>query len=149
MNDKPNSVINALKRLERAGAESSITTLKLREAVRDLAAAIATDLDSIAHDCPEGQYAWTLPRGYTLEPLRNGALLCAPTDGGTDRAELLNSTPIVVPPSRTAALQFAHDIATGWLDELAQWVEDRTEDAGEAADVLTAELVKRGAQCLS
>ena len=114
--DRDNSVINALKRLERAGSEHSKTTQKLIEAAGGLAEHIGTTLAGTQGGSD------ILPRGYIIQA---GSLARREAWGvyylGHDQA------------TRESALHFAHDIATGWLDELAEWVEAQGKENTEAA----------------
>ena len=119
--DQDNSVINALKRLERAGSEDSKTTQKLIGAADRLADHICGVLSDFVLGSAN------LPRGYfTVQP---GVIALAYQ--WTDKRILhyvghCNA-------DRETALHFAHDIATGWLDELAEWVEVQEQGNAEAA----------------
>ena len=120
-----NSVINAVKRLERAGSESSKATKKLVEA-----AGVLGDWVANLKGVPGGGEA--LPRGYWVEAIGSSYKLCRPSrhydkciygDKWTEREE---------------ALWLAEDVARGWLDELAAWLEKRTAEAKNAETVLVS-----------
>ena len=126
MEDRDNSVINALKRLERAGSEHSRTTQKLIEAADRLAEEIAPMLWDIGlpHRGVRGKDT-QLPRRYIIGgDTRELAYL---RDYHDTRHYLGHGK-----ADRTTALHFAHDIATGWLGELAEWVEKQGEGNAEA-----------------
>ncbi len=117
-NEKPN-VINALKRLERAGSEESRATAKLREA----AGAIA---DHIAELIPDAE-GIVLPYGYVVEGYN---------DSGTYLRYLRDAYANTTGATRDDSLQFARDIADGWLDALGSWLEQRSSESAEAVAVL-------------
>ncbi len=127
--------ISALKRLERAGAEDSRATRKLCQAAEISGAHCIGLLDSttvdavVLRDRPGYVYPWpqeSLPRGYAVAA--SGALVLFQEDEGW----------FSVAASRSMALRFAADIATGWLDELAEWLEARRVEADSAAEALSA-----------
>jgi hypothetical protein len=96
------SVVDALKRLERAGDEHSRATEKLRQA----AYALSEHLRPLVPQREE------LPRGYQY----HYDVLCSQVDCEVWRE---------VCEDRETALAFARNIATGWLDDLATWLEKR------------------------
>lgn len=118
-------VIDALKRLHRLGSKDSAQTAKLKEAACILAGDIARTLEFTRDD---------LPRGYLLRPGYPVLMERRWADG-----EIYN-----VFDTRRAALRFAEDIANGWLDELADWLEQRTGESDGAAATLrrAAEALK-------
>ncbi len=106
-------IINALKRLERAGSEDSRQTKKLVRSAETIG-------DYIATFCPAEATGWDgeegvdLPRGYCVSPT-TGHLCCGNwPQVGADRVR---------------ALAFADDIASGWLDELSAWLEERARES--------------------
>lgn len=128
-----NDVINALKRLQRAGSETSQSTEKLHEAVRVLAS-------HITRLVPDGV---ELPRGYRAMVVASNVggetFLTLPSE---DRDEWTGERGVVyvdglggplhgdfrceIPAqTRKTSLAFAADVADGWLDELAAWLEAR------------------------
>jgi len=124
---------SALARLERAGSEHSRCTAKLREACVLVADAICDTLP------PLDEYrAVDLPRGYFYDwpgcDRRVEVALYASAHGddpevaincdGSSRGALLLT--------RHVALQFAGDVATGLLDEIAEWVERRAAQLADA-----------------
>ena len=144
-----NKVVNALKRLERAGSEHSRATEKLHAAVRVTAA-------EVIRIVPEGV---ELPRGYRVRSIQSNVgndyfLTYRSRDNGTwEGADetfdayvdgcggyLHGDFHCPIPPqTRTKSLTFAKDVATGWLDELAAWLEARAaEDAAATASLEAA-----------
>lgn len=128
-----NTVINALMRLERAGSESSKTTEKLLSAARLVSEKICQSYKLPLEASETGGFGVELPRGYILfsfsdaDPNERRAI-CT---GGVD-------FPDPVFDDRDSALRFAQDIATGWLDDLAAFIESQTTSDTDAADVLIA-----------
>jgi hypothetical protein len=129
------SIIDSLKRLERAGSENSRATEKLRSAASDVAAAI----EAISHDFRDVP----LPRGYVVETYQGAPYLMSREQNDDDyysvryaffgrRGE---------DPTRAAILEFAADIADGWLDELAEFLESRQVESNKAAEILEAAKV--------
>lgn len=120
------NVIDALKRLERWGSEDSKATQKLRDAASSLAAHISTLVPSDTE----------LPRGYSARQYGNAASLYLWEPDDNDWASVAHT--------RDNALDFAEDIATGLLDELAAWLEQRTGESDGAAATLrrAAEALK-------
>ena len=109
------SVIDALKRLERAGAEDSAHTLKLRQAAAALAEHLVQQI--------RAERTLNLPRGYEVDDKQ--LWLCG---------DLQPLNPFL--PSREQSMDFASSIATGWLDELATWLEERARVSKEATNVI-------------
>lgn len=135
-------VINAVKRLERAGSENSRATKKLHDAASEVAYLIK-------HQVPVGA---DLPRGYNVVEVNSNVGICRflllPNgcdeygepqslwiDGtgnylhGDFRCEIPDQT-------REGSLQFAKDIADGLLNEIAAWLESRVNEADSAAETL-------------
>lgn len=120
METNGNSVINALKRLERAGSETSRTSAKLIAAAgmagERVASVVLAAVAAERAELPRGyaalsQFGW-LPEGPRL------AFRRYPPNGGDYYL-------VVVTEDRSAACAFAADIASGLLDELAAWLEAR------------------------
>lgn len=132
---RDNSVINALKRLERAGDKHSKTTERLLDATRVLAQHIYPLIIAV-----EAQPR--LPRGYHVVNLIDDmdARMFLAADGGN-----------LISPDRKTALDFARDIADGFLDELANWLLARSEENSEAAHrlKLAAEALEAEGRCAS
>ena len=129
--DPPSSVINALKRLERAGSEHSKTTEKLVEAARIVAE----------------QLVALLPDGVTLREFRgdyertdDDRLLVQVELGSWAR---LTGVSTVTSYQRRAALKFAEDLAGGLLDQVASYLEKDAAVAIEATSKLRAAEVVR------
>ncbi len=137
-----NSIINAVKRLERAGSEHSRTTQKLFEAARQVAKLIKEMV-------PVGV---KLPRGYYVQlvssNIGSSRFLCRDFSVENDHANgvafvdgiggyLHRDFRCWVPgQDRTTVLKFAEDVADGLLDEIAEWLEVRTVEMEEAANKL-------------
>ena len=115
-----NDVINAVKRLDRAGAENSRITEKLRDAVMTVAANIEARM-------PMNLHTLTLPRGYRLTRDVGAVDLESPEivdNEYTPYRVRLNRAYDEI--SRNVALQFSEDIASGLLDEIAERIEKLT-----------------------
>jgi len=149
-----NGIINAVKRLERAGSEHSRATQKLFAAAAKVAAFIEERV-------PVGV---DLPRGYyTREVTTNSGsarFLCRdipiPVEGDDENeAHVAYVTRYVdglgghvhgdfrtyVPDQdRETVLRFAEDIAGGLLDEIAAWLESRAVEAEKAASSMEKTL---------
>lgn len=143
-----NNVINAVKRLERAGDENSRATQKLFEAARNVA-------DLITETVPSGS---DLPRGYYVKKIRTNVgsckFLCKEIDDGYGYPVtryidgmgdyLHGDIHCWIPPQdRDTVLQFAKDIAEGLLDEIAAWLENKIAKANDAANILQNTLDNR------
>jgi len=138
-----NGIINSLKRLERAGNENSRATQKLFKAANDVAAFIE---EAVPFECE-------LPRGYRIEKVRSNvgsaSFLVKEGEFGCDYIDgiggyLHGDFHCWIPEQkRSAILQFAEDIATGLLDEIAEFLEKRADKSLSAAEVLT-DAIKKG-----
>jgi len=115
------SLINSLKRLERVGSENSRCTEKLREAVREVADIICDQIEVPAYPIE----LLDLPRNYQLTYRKT---LCSP--GGYQDFQMDEK------PDRIACLNFAHDVATGWLDEISDFIQARIEKEKKAVEKL-------------
>lgn len=131
------NIIDALKRLERAGDENSRSTKKLVEAAVTLA-------DAIEPKCPA--YV-ELPRGYEVVRLgtQDGGYSRYLAKMGAHHHEVGNAVfgraendtdgyDYFAPASRIDALTLAKDIAEGWLVELAEFLEARAAENGAATE---------------
>jgi hypothetical protein len=116
------TIIDSLKRLERAGAADSKATKKLTDAADELADHI---LDLVGFD-PYSDNATRLPAGIQVWPPEPYLRL-----GCQDWERVGNGV-----ATREGALKFAEVIASGWLDELATWLETRTERAEASAEII-------------
>lgn len=121
------NVINALKRLERAGSEHSRTTEKLVQAADQLADYVIGQLPR--EDCD-------LPGGWRFDYCSQ-SLVCAYYQADTDDTSVGNGY-----ANRWGALWFAQAIARGWLEELSSWLEARAAEDEAAAE--TIEQAERG-----
>jgi hypothetical protein len=120
------SVIDSLKRLERAGAEDSKTTAKLVAAARDLAAYLEREVlpKDVQNEWP-APYLTSQGDGWVW----NGRVLYR---GHPDFVE----APASQDWQRGEALLFAQFIAEGWLDRVGDWLEERTQQASAATETL-------------
>ena len=135
-------LMSSLKRLERAGSESSRATQKLHEAASEVPLAVQKMV-------PEGV---ELPRGYTVRRVHSNvgsecfltyygetAEMEAPDDlyvdgcGGYLHGDFHCPIPS---QTRETSMHFARDIAEGWLDEVAAFLEQRAAKATSAAEGL-------------
>lgn len=129
----------AITKLERAGSEHSRANRRLREA----ATALSIKLEESG--VPIGV---KLPRGYKFIERRSNIgsdVFLVDEDGDfvdTSRAGgyyLHGDFNAWIPgSSREAVLSFARAIADGWLDELNEWMEERTQAANKAAETIEA-----------
>lgn len=127
-----NDVINAVKRLKRAGDENSRATQKLRDAASTVAGTVEQFFADQGTHC--------LPRDYCVNVGRYTYLLSPPVADDDNIMESIryplypgSDNP---PTPRRVLLDFAKDIANGWLDEVAVWLESRTKAADVAADTI-------------
>jgi hypothetical protein len=136
-----NSIINAVKRLERAGSENSRTTQKLFGAARQVAELIE-DMVPAGEELPRGYYVKKVQSniGYGLflcydELVENNLEITRYIDG--IGGYLHGDFHCWIPgQDRDTVLQFAKDVATGFLDEIAEWLEKRAEENQKATEVL-------------
>jgi hypothetical protein len=121
------SVVDSLKRLERAGSESSAATAKLCQAADSLAEYIVSLLPGQTWGIND------LPRGWR----HDGRFLIAPSYQVVEDDSLCGTDSEGDGQSdRQSSLWFAEAIATGWLGELAEWLEERTTQDTTAAETL-------------
>lgn len=125
-----NHITNAVKRLERAGSENSRTTEKLH-------AAVCTVADFICNQVPTNV---TLPRGYlvqeTITDTGSSRFLYRLTGQKNEWGDDLIGidTPGM---TRAGSLQFAKDVAEGLLDEITEWLDIRSAESNDAAELLS------------
>lgn len=124
-----NGIINDLKRLERTGDVDSTSSQKLREAAARVADKICA---TVAHTVEARRVE--LPRGYSVcsEYYQDTFKLMLKVH---DLPEFLN---VRCNARLSNVQQFATDIATGLLGEIAAWLEERA----QANEQATAELEK-------
>ena len=144
------TIIDALKRLERAGSESSWATNKLREAAKELAKYVERIVPDDV-DLPRGYWATTRSSNVgscgflnARSPERceyTGDQLTEAIDGWDGYLHGDFNRPVCA-PSRETVLKFAADVADGWLDELAEWLEKRTAEEDAATDTLETATAK-------
>jgi len=146
------SIIDDLKRLERAGGEFSRTSQKLREAV----ISVAEKILELTSELPDGT---ELPRGYIVDTRCGGPFgsrICYRylmrvdkiPDMGYNEYDIVNGArekayyiaddivdgayiPVV---SRELCLQFSKDIATGLIGEIAEMLEKMNTETAAAVD---------------
>ena len=129
-----NDVVNALKRLERAGSEHSRTTDKLREAAAEVAKFIEGNV-------PVGM---ELPRGYIVLRDDGSSYLMTPEVEEVSGQYCYPCQYALYPggskpfPTRAALHEFAKDIADGWLDEVAEMLERVAEEDSASTQTLEA-----------
>ena len=128
-----NDIINALKRLERIGSESSRTNQKLREAVEVVA-------DKIIDLFPEGV---DLPRRLKIveeqdeDPQEGSYYLLAYEDPDESGAYAYGGTIHRVSGGEISTIyRFAQDLADGLMNELAEWLEKWNAQCEKTADML-------------
>lgn len=115
--------VEALARLEKAGTEHGKSIHKLREAARMIA-------EKIEQICPIDV---ELPRGYRVVEVKSNVGDACFLVLGTDYIDgdgcyMHGDFNCFVPASsREGLLQFAKDIASGLLDDLSEFLEQRTE----------------------
>lgn len=126
------NLIDSLKRLERAGAENSRTTEKLREAAVEVAIKIAVTV------APHDRTRVELPRGYEICAWEDEA---GAAFGYLRPAESSDYFEAGATPSLASAQIFAADIASGLLDEIAAFLEERAAQNEQATATLEAAKV--------
>lgn len=124
-----NAIINSVARLQRAGDASSGANRKL------LAAAVRV-AEYVAGLVPE---SGKLPRGWEV---------CEGWDAPylrSYRGDVLTEDAITL----DAARHLAHDVADGWLAEVAAWIEDQAQQAERDAAALEGATLTEGpcAEC--
>ena len=136
--EKTNSIINALKRLDRAGDENSKATEKLKVAASEVA-------DRIIGTVPIGV---SLPRNYTAVRCRSNVGTCEYLikDYEGTREEWINGyggymhgdfNCWIPDQTRQGVLQFARDVSEGLIDEIAKFLEKRKRESESGEKVLT------------
>ena len=139
-----NTIINAVMRLERIGEESSKTVRKLKDAVIEVADFV-TGLEYIQQAVRDKSAscgpAVILPRGYWVgwpgcDRRADVYLYYMSANGVPVTLNSLEDDYDTLGLTRAVALRFAKDIAEGWLDELAAWIDERSSKELAAADVL-------------
>jgi len=136
---KKNDVINAVKRLERAGSEYSRATQKLYEAAREVATFIENQVP-VGVKLPRGYYVKRIYSNISSEKFlcrdmvgENGLETCYIDGiGGYLHGDFRCCIPR---QNRTAILKFAEDIANGLLDEIAEWLEARTAKTNDSIKI--------------
>jgi len=137
-----NSIINALKRLERAGSENSRATQKLYDAAIEVACFIEKNV-------PAGV---DLPRGYKVKEVRSNIgtalFLVKETDFEFEYIDGLGDylhgdyNCLIPGQKRATILKFAEDVATGLLNEISEFLHARAKKSLEGAEKLTNALKK-------
>lgn len=124
------NVIDALKRLERAGGEFSRTTKKLRYS----AVVVADKILEMTEPLYAGNQDWgsavALPEGLEIHFIGDGKTPVLTFDHYTAWSPLssrvADSRNESDPASRQDVLRFSKMIADGYLDRLAEWLEKKT-----------------------
>ena len=131
------NIVNALKRLERAGDENSRTTQKMYEAANKIAEVIISSVPA---------NVW-LPRRYKVVVVNSNVTSAEflVKHDQHDKHEWIDGTGAylhgdlrcwIPGQTRTGVLDFAKDIAEGLLDEIALFLEKRAQESSEMTDVL-------------
>ena len=107
---------DAIARLTRAGSEYSRTIDKLRTSVDELAAFLAKTL-------PQEGAVIKLPRGYVFQWWPSGEYFLMKKEQETTGVRVLIHLTRENKP-RKELLDFAEEIAKGWFDEVAQFLEE-------------------------
>jgi hypothetical protein len=134
MEDRTDStIINALRRLERIGSESSRQTEKLVTAVERVADLVTSFEELRRAALTGGGPPVALPRGYNVSVAGpNGEIWL-----DSPRGRFLN-----LRPDRDSCLDFARDVATGWLSEVADWLRARGADSDSALGLMREAVCK-------
>ncbi len=124
------SIIDSLKRVERAGDENSRATQKMFDAVHAVADLIADDIT---------KFTWS--RTFTIAGrTRTYAVVSGRYLAIQEQDDYSGNEHFVTDRNwdRTQALAFAADIADGLLDQIAEWLETRSENSLKAEAALRA-----------
>ena len=116
-----------IARLERAGAEHSAWMEKLSNAVDNMAKHLAKTLPHQRESLPRGYFFESCPNGdYAL--IKGSKISLRNTSfGGKCRKDLLD---------------FAADVADGWLNEVAEYLEKETENFKRTTEQIEQVLAK-------
>ena len=142
------SVIDDLKRLERAGQENSATNKKLCKAAVQAIWTVINAVEQVGPGFPlPDEEPLELPRGYRMQEadvtlLSEDHLEYEPpeTDGGHILklhvwgpcfSFWVGSGEFEDDLCLSEARALAKDVATGWLAEVATWIEEHTRENGE------------------
>lgn len=138
-----NSIIDALKRLERAGDENSKTNAKLYKAAGDAGYAIAVIVDAA------GLRGYNLPRGYVVRTIKQSegeeiGLCKRIAEAGTAIDFELGQGGYVgaagvqsLGRHRAIVAQFSEDLAAGLMHEIAEFIEQEGGSGAAILDQLT------------
>jgi hypothetical protein len=139
-----NSIINAVKRVERAGSENSKVTEKLKVACIELGKFIEKQVPNDVK----------LPRDYIVRTFDSTYYLGKiDHDAKQEDVDWINGEPYAParlitnkynPPTRKICLEFAKDISEGLLDEIAEFLEDRIKKEEEAINIVENVIIKEG-----
>lgn len=141
------NIVDAVKRLEKAGSESSEAINKLKEACCAVS-------EVIIKQCPVNV---VLPRGYMVKPVGfiSGPALCKGGSiiGAKGHKWTRHISPTVVTDlyatvegqTREACLDFAKDVGAGLLDEITVFLEKRANEENDMSTSLRGiDLVAKG-----
>mgnify|MGYP001576059642 FL=1 len=116
----PSRVVSALLRLERAGDEHSRTTARLCDAAWLVADLLRQRMDAL----PDPDAMCQVRAGLNVD--RHAVTVWLRDENGNNPwAELVAENGDARPPSRRAAHVIARAIASGLIDDIATWLEDR------------------------
>ena len=130
------NTIDALKRLERAGNENSKATKKLHEAAEEMALVILKKVPAdvtLPRDYRKVRVTSNVGEEYFLVLYRGDIEYWIDGTGSFLHGDFHAEIPA---QTREGSLTFAHDIATGLVDEIAELLEERSREAGQASDLL-------------
>jgi hypothetical protein len=132
--------MNVIEALE-AAAEAHKAS---EEALRKAAHALACKVERIA---PEGV---KLPRGYRVVRIQSNVGSAVFLSAPGDESGFINGTggylhgdfhAMVDAASQDTLLEFADDVAEGWLDELREFLQARADKAAKGAETLSSATV--------
>jgi len=129
-----NDVINAVKRLERVGSETSQSTAKLIEAAKT----ILQEIDRLISPIGGGGNR----PGVVLIPHEVAAKHNLTSTAGTLATRDWVAQSLSSEPDRVAALRLASAVAGGFLDDLAAWAEARIQEQESATRAMSRAAAK-------
>ena len=142
------SIIDSLKRVERAGDANSRATEKMFSAVHQVADMIADKLAPF-----EWKERFHLPNRkgtsagvwYSVERREGSRYLCREGEPESDQDAYYMTDEFLIQDriwNRLTALAFARDVADGLLDAIAEWLEKRAAENDAASETLEKATAK-------
>lgn len=132
------NIINSLKRLERVGSETSITTRKLQMACEEIAKKIEENILPLIGECVDPQLIKITDNLYVAKCGDSGSLIF--DYGGC--ADVINHQEYILYQSaryvsRRTALAFAQAISENdLLEKVTDWIENRKNEMEKAIKIL-------------